>query len=117
MTAEEKRIFWIVAAIGLVSCLFYGGKLMAEPIKLNPFWCAEYANDGHKASRMKMEGKTKEQTIAAFEEHRGDYPPRMWAHVLSLIDRAYAYNLGSDEFRKSIYLDCKKHDGWVDREA
>lgn len=30
MTREEKRLYWIVAAIGLVTAIAHGGKVMAQ---------------------------------------------------------------------------------------
>ena len=43
MNVKERWLFWLVAAIGLLSCLLYGSMLFAEPIKLSPTGCGFYA--------------------------------------------------------------------------
>lgn len=115
MNGKERWLFWLVAAIGLVSCLLYGGKLMAEPIKLDPRWCAEYSRDAYKAAVARAAGQSKEEAIAMFQKEQGSYPPHMWPHVLTLIDNAYASDLLPDDFKQGIYKDCLDNDGWIER--
>lgn len=111
----ERTVWYAVMAIGLISCIAYGGKLFGEPIKLDPRWCAEYSRDAYRAAVSKAAGTPKEEAIAMFEKERSSYPPKMWPHVLTLIDNAYASGLLPDDFKQGIYKDCLDNDGWIER--
>ena len=113
----ECPVWYTVAAIGLISCLCYGESLHAEPIKLDPSWCAEYSRDAYKAAVARAAGRSKEEAVAMFQKEQGSYPTNMWAHVLTLIDNAYASNLLPGDFKQGIYKDCLDNDGWIERDT
>lgn len=103
-----------LAAVALALVI---GAAVAEPVKINPAWCPEYARDARHAADLKAQGQDLNAAIAAFEQHRGDYPKKMWPHVLQLIQRAYDSELTPEAFEATTARQCIEAEGWIDREA
>lgn len=103
-----------LAAVALALVI---GAAVAEPVKINPAWCPEYARDARRAADLKAQGQDLNAAIKSFEQHRGDYPAKMWPHVLQLIQRAYDSDLTPEAFEVTTGRQCIDSGGWIDQEA
>ncbi len=100
----EKHIFWLVAAIGLISCLLYGGKLMADDLARQK-QCVELLVDEkiisiHAAAglsqRHMVEKATRDTTVT----------DERWAKLLKLIDEAHKYEGGPGAWFANAWHAC-----------
>lgn len=110
----ERWIFWLVATIGLISCLFYGGKLFAEPFKLNPTGCKFYAHDAEFIAMKRDLGASEEAVLAGYNEM--GYSTDIKPHLDELISFVFHSSLTPEEAEHALHVECLRNDGWLGKD-
>ena len=85
----------------------------AARLQIKVHTCPIYARDGYVAAQMRADGRTKEQVIEHWVEHRGRYTEEQWPHAMALLERAFTTKLKPLEFRDSLLAECIKRNGWL----
>jgi len=114
MSRQERWLYWLVAAIGLVACVAYGAAL-AEPLRLNPTGCQFYAKDANHIALLRDSGSTEAATLEYYEGHK--YDASVKPHLLALVRYVYASPLTPNQLAESLLSQCIADEGWIGRDT
>ena len=92
---KEGNLYWMIAVIGLINCLLYAEKILAEPLRLNPEGCMNYAQDAGKIALSRDGGSTEEATQTAYAAM--PYSEAVKPHLIELIRFIYSLSLTPQE--------------------
>lgn len=111
----DTAIRWLIGAVAVAfsaACFVWLlAVAFADPLKLNPAGCRNYASDAWRMAVMRDSGVSEEKAreIQEAKPYHKDVAPL----ALQLLKRVYASKLDKDTLAQLLLAECLENEGWI----